>query len=146
MLKAADVYSDDPLHPKKQIFITGFVERFADIQPRGIVRLIGYLGSDIKRTVIITPEKKYPFEIKNISAKDGKDFAFELKEKQANTEGYVLTITNKKKDKGRYYDTLFIDTDSKVKPTIPIRIFGDVREKPAKKQPVRPSPPHQPVD
>ena len=129
--KTIDVQTDDPLNPKKHLFITGFVERFADIQPRGMIRLIGYLGNDIKRTITITPDKKYPFEITNISAKTGQDFAFELQEKHPDSGAYVVTLTNKKADKGRYYDTLFVDTNSKVKPTIPIRIFGDVREKPA---------------
>ena len=129
MAKTSHVLTDDPVHPKKQLIVTGFVERFVTISPRGMVRMIGYLGNDIKKNITIIPEKNYPFEIKNITAKSGKDFTFNLSEKQPDTKGYVITLENKKAEKGRYYDTLFIETTSKVKPIFTIRVFGDIREK-----------------
>lgn len=115
------------------------MEKFAEILPRGQVRLIGDTQSDIKRSVTITPEKKYPFKITGVTAQNGKDIKFELSEKKSmpnGGDGYVLTVENLKKDEGRYFDTLVIKTTSTVKPEISIRVFGDIRKKKEQAKPV----------
>jgi hypothetical protein len=39
---------------------------------------------------------------------------------------YLLKIRNTKTDKGRYFDTIWLKTDSKVLPEITIRVFGKI--------------------
>jgi len=40
-----------------------------------------------------------------------------------------LTVENLKKVGGRYSDTIYLKTDSKIKPEIKIRVYGNIFEK-----------------
>jgi hypothetical protein len=52
-------------------------------------------------------------------AKKGGHIALSIKEeKKSERTGYVLTVDNLKKDKGRYMDTIVLKTTSKIQPTI----------------------------
>lgn len=104
-----------------------------DIRPKGSVRLIGHVGSEIRQTVTIIPEKKFQFKIIDATAKKGKNITYELAEQKPDSNGYVLTVVNKKQEKGRYFDTISLKTTSKIRPQIHIRVYGDVRVK--KEQP-----------
>lgn len=42
--------------------------------------------------------------------------------------GYILTVENLKKEKGRYYDLISLKTDSKIKPLIKINVYGQIME------------------
>jgi hypothetical protein len=44
-----------------------------------------------------------------------------------------LTVENLKKDKGRYYDTISLKTDSKIRPLIKVRVNGYILDKEKKK-------------
>ncbi len=91
----------------------------------------GFTGDDIKRKVTIIPEKKYPFKILNVSAKEGKDIRFELsEEKSANGLIYALLIENKRSQKGRYFDMISLETDSKIQPKLIVKVYGDLRQRP----------------
>ncbi|MCP4345974.1 MAG: hypothetical protein GY795_10670 [Desulfobacterales bacterium] len=112
---------------KKNIILTmaGTVEKFVDISPKRIV-MKGSEGQVIKETLTIVPEKKYPFKIVGTRAKTGKNITYKLDEvKKADKTEYMLTVENLKKDKGSYHDTIFLKTDSKVRPEIdiPVRCY-----------------------
>lgn len=103
---------------------------FATISPR-YARLFGEPGKDIAVDITITPESQYPFTITDVRAKNGKEIAFELKPKSNPTKnGYVLTVKNLKKEKGRYSDTIYLSTDSKIKPKLQITVYGQIRARP----------------
>jgi hypothetical protein len=90
-------------------------------------RLIGPVGTDIKRTITITREKKYPFSIIEAKAKIGKDVTLDVREfKKEDSDGYILTVTNKRAVAGRYTDTLILKTDNKTKPTLTIPVYGRI--------------------
>ena len=77
----------------------------------------------------ITPEKKYPFKIVKVSAKDGKDIQFELsEEKSEKGPVYALLIENKSLEKGRYFDMITLETASHTQPKLSIRVYGDLRQ------------------
>jgi hypothetical protein len=100
--------------------------QFARLTPT-FARLSGEVGTDIKKTITITREKDYPFKIVDVRARKGKDIAFDLKEfSKADGDGYILTVKNRKTATGRYTDSLILTTDSSVKPTITIRIYGQI--------------------
>jgi hypothetical protein len=106
--------------------ISGRVEKFVTISPRE-VRLYGLAGNPIKATVQIIPEKKYAFRILEARAKYGKHIDFKLQEQKGSQTGnYVLMIENKKTEKGRYFDTVYLKTDSKLRPQINVRVYGNV--------------------
>ena len=132
MKKTASVYTNDKKRPRTDLVITGKVEKFATILPKH-VNLRGYAGDSLTAKVSIKPEAKYPFKIVKVHAKDGKNIKFQLDEVEGTANGaYELQVENLKQDTGRYVDMIFLDTDSKIRPQLSIRVYGNLR--PAKSQ------------
>lgn len=128
-MKNISVQTNDPKHSRLNLTIAGDVEKVVTISPNR-VRLHGPLGQKIKASVDIIPEEKYPFKIVEVKAKNGKLISFNLSEvKRTNRIGYILNVENLKKDEGRYHDTIYLKTDSKIKPEIKIHVHGDIYEK-----------------
>ena len=103
------------------------MEKFATIKPRH-VRLFGNVGDTIKRTVIVIPEKKYPFKILGTEVRTGQFIKYELKTEQgpAGTQ-FKLEIENTKHEKGRYVDSILLKTDSSIRPELRVNVFGLIR-------------------
>jgi hypothetical protein len=129
MNKSIRVETNDPNNKNFNLKITGDVEKFVTISPSRL-RLSGESGASIKGSVKIIPEKKYPFKILSVSAKNGKDIHQELKEAEHKEgKGYLLTVENIKKDAGRYFDVITLKTDSKIRPEIQISVYGNISSK-----------------
>ena len=127
MRKTAGVYTNDKTRPRQDLVISGEVEKFVTIRPQH-ANMRGFVGDPIKGTVTIIPEKKYPFKILNLRAKDGKYIKYQLEEiKESDSMAYTLNIENLKKDAGRYYDSIILETDSKIRPQLSIRVYGYLR-------------------
>ena len=127
MRKTAGVYTDDKKHPQQDLIISGQVEKFVTIRPQH-ANMRGTVGDPVKGTVTIIPEKKYPFKIINLRAKDGKYIKYQLEEtKESNTFAYKLIIENLKTDAGRYYDSIILETDSEIRPQLSVRVYGYLR-------------------
>lgn len=110
--------------------IMGNVKNFVTIVPKRVT-LRGFTDSPITATVKIIPEKEYPFKIAEVKAIDGKNIHLDLKKNNGpEKEEYVLTVENLKKDKGRYFDTIKLTTDSKIRPEIKIHVYGYVLDRP----------------
>jgi hypothetical protein len=118
--------TNDPVKPRLRLTIAGEVEKLLSISSQR-VRLVGVAGQKINASVIIIPEKKYAFEIIEAKAKNGKHIAVSINEKKTiEGTGYVVTVQNLKKDKGRYVDTILLKTTSEIRPTIQIRVVGNI--------------------
>jgi hypothetical protein len=92
-----------------------------------VLRLVGKAGTPIRGTVTITPEEKYPFKIIAALARRGADIGYTLEEgKGPGGNGYLLTVENRKSEKGRYFDTIVLKTDSRIKPEIVIQVSGQI--------------------
>jgi len=127
MKKTASVYSNDKNRSRMDLIISGQVEKFVTIRPKH-VNLRGYSGDTIKASVSLIPEKKYPFKILKVSAKDGKNIKFQLKEAELSANGaYELKVENLKQDTGRYFDTIILETDSTIRPQLNVRVYGNLR-------------------
>jgi len=127
MKKTASVYTNDKNSPRMDLIITGSVEKFVTIRPRRI-SLRGYSGDSIKALVSLIPEKKYPFKILKVSAKDGRNIKFQLEEVELSDNGaYELKVENLKQSPGRYSDTIILETDSKIRPQLSVRVYGNLR-------------------
>jgi hypothetical protein len=96
--------------------------------------LHGVTGEEIKRKVTIIPTPKYPFKIVKVRVRDGKDISYQLSEETSeNGQKYALTVKNKRMEKGSYFDIITLETDSKIKPELQIRVYGQLRHQ-AEKQ------------
>ena len=129
MKKTAGIYTNDKSRPRQDLVISGPVEKFASIRPQH-VSLRGYAGDPIKSEVTIIPEKKYPFKILDARAQDGKNINIQLAEiKKSSGPAWVLNVENLRQKTGRFYDTIILKTDSKVKPQLDVRVYGYLRER-----------------
>ena len=94
-----------------------------------MVKLEGAVGEQIKRTITIAANEKYPFKIIEDRAKVGKNIRYELKEvKKTGEKKYLLTVENLKKQKGRYYDIIYLKTNKRPLPEIIIRVQGNIAD------------------
>ena len=129
--KTAEIFSDDKNQPKLKLVISGLVEKFVTIIPR-TVSLRGFVGDSIKKSVSIIPEKKYDFKITKVRARNGKYINFKLEEvKGAGRTEYSLTVENLRTEVGRYSDSIILETDSKIRPEVNLRVYGNLRQRPA---------------
>jgi hypothetical protein len=109
------------------------VNSFVVIQPK-YARLNGAPEEEIKTDVMIQPEEQYPFAITKVTAKDGQNIKYNLTETTlANRKGYVLSIENMMKKEGRYVDTIDLTTDSSIRPTLSIGVYGFIKARPVEK-------------
>jgi len=94
-----------------------------------MVKLEGAVGEQIKRTITIAANEKYPFKIVEARAKLGKNVRYELKQmKHSGGKKYLLYVENLKKQKGRYYDIIYLKTNKRPLPEIIIRVQGNIAD------------------
>ncbi|MEA3437035.1 MAG: DUF1573 domain-containing protein, partial [Thermodesulfobacteriota bacterium] len=83
----------------------------------------------IKRTITIAANAKYPFKIVEARAKVGKNVRYELKQMKHSGGGkYLLHVENLKKQKGRYFDIIYLKTNKRPLPEIMIRVRGNISD------------------
>ena len=129
MKKTAAVFTNDQSLPQQDLVISGQVEKFVTIRPKHL-SLRGYAGDPIKGVVTIIPEKKYPFKILDAQAKDGKNINIQLNEvKKSGGQAYELKVENLSQKTGRYFDTVILKTDSKVRPELNVVVYGYLRDR-----------------
>ncbi len=121
------MHSNDPRTPKLRLGVSGEVERFASIKPRH-VRLFGDVGQEIRQTVTIVPEKKYPFKILEAKARNGQFIKYDLQSSEGpDGTQYRLTIENTRRQPGRFMDSILLKTDSDIRPELRVNVFGLIR-------------------
>ncbi len=132
MKKKAVIHSNDPYMPQFALTMNGQVEPFAQIKPQHII-IRGYVGEPLRRRVTVVPSQNNPFAITEVKAKHGDNIkiAWETKETPQG-KAYLVDVENIRTEKGRYYDTLYLMTDSTLKPRIPIQVRGSIAAKPQK--------------
>jgi len=94
-----------------ELLMTGDVNKFVILNP-DIISLKGKAGESISAKMIITPLGKKEFNILKTFVKNGTDISFKL-EKVKNGDGthFELTVQNKRKTPGRYFDMITIKPD-----------------------------------
>jgi len=109
--------------------VVGNVQNFVSIVPKRVV-LRGFAGDPIKATVKVIPEDNYPFTIRDVKAIHTNNIRFSLeKSEHLKKPEYILSVENLKKDKGRYFDTIKLKTDSKIRPEIQISVIGNILDR-----------------
>jgi len=71
-----------------------------------------------------------PFHIVGIRVSRGKHIKYGIEKVTGSIKTvYMLTVENIKTTRGNYFDRIFLDTDSKIKPVITINVSANIREK-----------------
>jgi len=130
LVKIAEVYTNDPKRRRVDLIVRGKVKTFAHFSSRNII-LRGKVGQKIVSELVINQRPEHQFKVLSITARDGRDIKYQL-EKMVRTKPavYVLTVENKKKTPGNYYDTIYLMTDSTVHPKIQIIVKGFITAPP----------------
>jgi hypothetical protein len=125
--QTATMYADDPKNARIELTLTGEVIPPAEINPQA-ARLMGKAGEKIQADVKITSHQNNIFDIRDVSAEDGKFIRFDLEKKTTNgIQTFILHVSNIKPDPGRYFDKIVLKTTSAISPELQIRVFGIIR-------------------
>lgn len=121
------IHTDDPNHLVKEVTVTGMVEQIAEIKPNQVI-LSGLQGEQLSAEVAIVPNPKYPFSIKGFEIQEGRGLKCELKGRcTAGAKRCLIKVENTQFEKGRFNDTIIVQTDNAVKPEIPIRVVRRIQ-------------------
>ena len=132
MQKKATVYSNDPARPQLVLTVRGHVDKFAHISPEHVI-IRGYAGESLRRKVTVKPTSENPFRITDVKAKHGHNIKIAWKQEDTHQgKTWVIEVENTRASKGRYNDTLYLFTDSNLKPKIPLQVRGSIAANPAK--------------
>lgn len=130
--KTIFVSTNDPRQPNVNLTIGGEVKKFAEITPK-FARLEGKVGETLEQDITIIPQPDLPFKIKKIEAKKGEFIKYFLIEPEEKTPlKFILHVENTKSEAGRYADYIQLRTDSKIKRTLNIGVYGYIKAKPSK--------------
>jgi len=121
------ITTDDPNRLVTEVTVTGMVEQIAEIEPKRVL-LSGLQGERLSAEVAIIPNPKYPFRIKGFEIQEGRGLKCELKERcTADAKRCVIKVENTQPEKGRFNDTIIVQTDNPLRPEIPIRIVRRIQ-------------------
>lgn len=89
------------------------------------ITLNGNINEKISVKHIIAPEPQFKFDIVRTYADKGQDISFSLEKQKSQ---FTLTVENKRKTAGRYWDRIHLVTDSDKKKEITIPIYGTLND------------------
>jgi hypothetical protein len=123
--KETKVRLNDPDRPRLVLTMTGVATPFIEIQPSHIVRLRGSPGDNIRGQVRFTSHLPTPFKITqyrtNIPDKIEVTITPEVPDKV-----YVLEVRPKGEKPGPFNGVIDLFTNSKERPRLIVRVFGEI--------------------
>ncbi len=122
------VYTNEPDDRRHQLDISGSVERFAHITP-GRVVLRGPAGKPLAQTITIQQREGLPFKIIGHSARIGKHISYRLTQvRDRQPFEWTLKVENRMTTPGRYFDTIYLETNSSAQAKIAISVIGEITQ------------------
>ena len=123
--KEAKVLNNDPERSEFSLVLTGSAKPFIDIQPSHIVRLRGKPGDELKGQVRFISHLPGPFKITNYHTNIPDKIDVNMKAVQPDRV-YVMEVKNKSQNAGPYAGLIELFTNSKERPRIIVRVFGEI--------------------
>ncbi len=121
------IQTNDRQQPGLSVTLRGRVEKFARITPSRVI-LTGKAGTELKTEIRIVPGEEFPFQITKVEAVTGTFIELGLEEiRSSGKRSYLLTVENRKSEKGRYYDQIHLETDHPESPVIRIPVMGNIQ-------------------
>ncbi len=121
------MYLNDPRRSRVNLTVRGKVDIFAVFSARVVV-LQGLAGEKILSALLIKQREEYPFKILKVTARNGRDIKYRLEQLEGvQPTAYKLIVENQKSTPGRYFDTIFLQTDSSIQPKIGINVTGNIK-------------------
>jgi hypothetical protein len=123
--KEAKVLLNDPEKPVLYLDMTGVALPFIEIQPSHIIRLRGAPGDNIQGQVRFISHLPTPWKITAFRTNIPDDIDVTIKPELPD-KVYVLTVRNKRREAGHYAGVIQLVTNSKKRPRLIVRVFGDL--------------------
>lgn len=127
MEKVIIVKTDDPNKSRFNLKVTGPVEKIVEIEPSSVY-MEGKPGAIMSSTVRITPSAKYPFALLKIKKLNNTPIQADLVKPDSGNPSWQLNIKAASDVKNEMYEVLEIQTDSKYKSEIVIRVTAVFHE------------------
>lgn len=123
--KETKVRLNDPDLPVLYLAMTGAATPFVEIQPSHIVRLRGASGDDIRGQVRFISHRSTPFKITQYRTNIPDRIEMTLKP-EVPDKVYVLEVRPKGQAPGAYTGVIELFTNSKERPRLIVRVFGEI--------------------
>lgn len=118
--------TNDPEQEYLDLIVQGCVDPVMHVDPKKVM-LEGNAGENIETELTITSDPRHHFKMLSAVSKKGKtSCSFEELEDPESSK-YLLKVTNLSKEKGKYRDYIYVETDSDIRPGISITVKGDIR-------------------
>ncbi len=123
--KGTQVWTNDPEKSLFRLVLTGNAKPFIEITPSHIVRLRGAPGNNVQGEVRFTSHLPGAFEITNFRTNIPDKIDVSLKPVEPGRV-YVLEVKNKAQNSGPYAGLIELNTNSKERPRLIVRVFGEI--------------------
>jgi hypothetical protein len=123
--KETKVRLNDPDRPMLVLTMTGVATPFIEIQPSHIVRLRGASGDDMRGQVRFTSHLPTPFKITEYRTNIPDKIEVTLKP-EVPDKVYVLEVRPKGQVSGSFAGVIELFTNSKERPRLIVRVFGEI--------------------
>ena len=123
--KETRVWTNDPDRSEFSLVLTGSAKPFIEITPSHIVRLRGAPGNNVQGEVRFTSHLPGAFEITNFRTNIPDKIDVSLKPVEPGRV-YVLEVKNKAQNSGPYAGLIELNTNSKERPRLIVRVFGEI--------------------
>jgi hypothetical protein len=123
--KETKVRLNDPDRPMLVLTMTGVATPFIEIQPSHIVRLRGASGDDLRGQVRFTSHLPTPFKITEYRTNIPDKIEVALKP-EVPDKVYVLEVRPKGQVSGPFAGVIELFTNSKERPRLIVRVFGEI--------------------
>jgi hypothetical protein len=123
--KETKIFVNDPERPEFTLALSGTAKPFIEIQPSHIVRLRGAPGDNLRGEVRFISHLPGPFKITDFRTTVPDKVEINLKEVEPNRV-FVLEVKNKAQSSGPYAGIVELNTTSKERPRLLVRVFGEI--------------------
>ena len=123
--KETKVRLNDPDQPMLYLTMTGVAQPFIEIQPSHIVRLRGAPGDPMQGQVRFTSHMSTPFKFREYRTNIPDKIEVTLKP-EVPAKVYVLEVRPKGQVSGNFAGIIELFTNSKERPRLIVRVFGEI--------------------
>lgn len=123
--KETRIFTNDPERGEFTLVLAGTAKPFIEIQPSHIIRLRGAPGDNLEGQVRFISHLPGPFKITDYRSNIPDKIEVNLKAVEADRV-YVLEVKNKSQNSGPYAGVVELTTNSKERPRLIVRVFGEI--------------------